>query len=153
MIAAVLLLINAFIIWDGMYFKQTQTQRSESCSYPLNIPLRIALSQQQALLLCISPQWCFILVLPPDSGSWDSLCAGHVSNRVRGCDKFGCGGFNANRYIIVNCFMSFRNNLLCQTLEDMSDSMCRPSRRQLGSHQRMKLNSLLIIPSEAWAFK
>ncbi|XP_033907540.3 leukocyte cell-derived chemotaxin-2-like isoform X1 [Acipenser ruthenus] len=32
-----------------------------------------------------------------DSGSWDSLCAGHVSNRVRGCDKFGCGGFNANR--------------------------------------------------------
>ncbi|MGH0147080.1 UNVERIFIED_CONTAM: hypothetical protein FKN15_009924 [Acipenser sinensis] len=32
-----------------------------------------------------------------DSGSWDSLCAGHVSNRVRGCNKFGCGGFNANR--------------------------------------------------------
>ncbi|RXM95859.1 putative phospholipid-transporting ATPase VB [Acipenser ruthenus] len=32
-----------------------------------------------------------------DSGSWDSLCTGHVSNRVRGCDKFGCGGFNANR--------------------------------------------------------
>ncbi|KAK1161180.1 leukocyte cell-derived chemotaxin-2-like isoform X1 [Acipenser oxyrinchus oxyrinchus] len=30
-----------------------------------------------------------------DSGAWDNLCAGHVSYRVRGCNKYGCGGFNA----------------------------------------------------------
>ncbi|XP_015205061.2 leukocyte cell-derived chemotaxin-2-like [Lepisosteus oculatus] len=32
-----------------------------------------------------------------DSGAWDVLCSGHHSNRVRGCDKFGCGHFNSKR--------------------------------------------------------
>ncbi|KAL4659736.1 hypothetical protein GN956_G104 [Arapaima gigas] len=33
----------------------------------------------------------------PDSGAWDILCSGHHQNRVRACDRFGCGAFNPNR--------------------------------------------------------
>ncbi|XP_041742988.1 uncharacterized protein LOC121574433 [Coregonus clupeaformis] len=31
------------------------------------------------------------------AGAWSVLCAGHHNNRVRGCDVFGCGGFNSRR--------------------------------------------------------
>ncbi|XP_036378901.1 myeloid protein 1-like [Megalops cyprinoides] len=31
------------------------------------------------------------------SGAWDALCSGHHQNRIRGCDKFGCGAFNSKR--------------------------------------------------------
>ncbi|XP_031682786.1 uncharacterized protein LOC109891846 [Oncorhynchus kisutch] len=31
------------------------------------------------------------------AGAWSVLCAGHHNNRVRGCDLFGCGGFNSRR--------------------------------------------------------
>ncbi|KAL7854211.1 hypothetical protein AOLI_G00210550 [Acnodon oligacanthus] len=30
------------------------------------------------------------------AAAWDVLCAGTHHNRVRACDRFGCGGFNAN---------------------------------------------------------
>ncbi|KAL2094314.1 hypothetical protein ACEWY4_009033 [Coilia grayii] len=29
------------------------------------------------------------------AGAWDVLCAGHHHNRVRACDRFGCGAFNS----------------------------------------------------------
>uniref|UniRef100_A0A8C9R019 Si:ch1073-204b8.1 n=1 Tax=Scleropages formosus TaxID=113540 RepID=A0A8C9R019_SCLFO len=39
---------------------------------------------------------CSRLVLE-SSGAWDTLCSGHHRNRVRGCDRFGCGAFNSKR--------------------------------------------------------
>nr|XP_023659378.1 leukocyte cell-derived chemotaxin-2-like [Paramormyrops kingsleyae]XP_023659379.1 leukocyte cell-derived chemotaxin-2-like [Paramormyrops kingsleyae] len=33
----------------------------------------------------------------PGPGAWRPLCASHHQNRIRGCDRFGCGAFNSER--------------------------------------------------------
>uniref|UniRef100_A0A4W5MWZ5 Si:ch1073-204b8.1 n=1 Tax=Hucho hucho TaxID=62062 RepID=A0A4W5MWZ5_9TELE len=43
------------------------------------------------------PTQFLLSCLVSTAGAWSVLCAGHHNNRVRGCDLFGCGGFNSRR--------------------------------------------------------
>ncbi|XP_044517886.1 leukocyte cell-derived chemotaxin-2 [Gracilinanus agilis] len=38
-----------------------------------------------------------VLISTVLAGQWNSICAGNPSNVVRGCDKHGCGNYNARR--------------------------------------------------------